>query len=91
MNKLDALNNIEQIFDNVIKTDDKIIKSAESLKIVLLNLKIENARIKEHTGIDPIADRLGVAIANIEDSVKDLVEKNRALLKESIEVLKGEE
>ena len=87
MENKQALDNIKNIFAQVTKTDDVIIKSAESLKIVLLNLKIEQVRIKQDTGISPIVDKLSVEINNIEQTIKYLINNNRQLLNESIEKL----
>lgn len=89
----EAINNITTIFDRVTSTDDKIIKALDKLKIILLNLKIEDARIKQNTGIDPIVIELNKSIQLIEKSVKDLVAENRELLRDSLEQIKkiGEE
>lgn len=87
MENKQALDNIKEIFNQVAKTDDQIIKSAESLKVVLLNLKIEQFRIKQTTGISPIVEKLASEINNIEQTIKDLIGNNRQLLNESIEKL----
>lgn len=87
MDKKEAIENVIKIFAEVKKTDDEVVKSAESLKIVLLNLKIEGAKIKESNGIKPIANRLENDIDNIETNVKNLVEKSRDVLTESIRTL----
>lgn len=91
MNNKQALYNIKEIFNQVAKTDDQIIKSAESLKIVLLNLKIEQFRIKQTTGILPIVEKLALEINNIEQNIKNLIGNNRQLLNESIDKLEENE
>ena len=90
MTKQQAINNIEQIFKNVVDTDDRITRSTKSLKIVLLNLQIEDAKLKEATAIKPIATRLEQSIDTIESEIRELIETNRKLLHESIAILKGE-
>ena len=90
MTKQQAINNIEQIFKNVVDTDDRITRSTKSLKIVLLNLQIEDAKLKEATAIKPIATRLEQSIDTIESEIRELIETNRKLLHESITILKGE-
>lgn len=89
MTEAQAIENIVSILDNIEKTDNSIIKIAENLKIVLLNLKIEDARLKENTSISVIVDELNKSIATIENNVKNLSSSNQCdLIAESIKVLK---
>ena len=76
---------LKKVSADIKATDNEIIKTAEKLKIVLLNLKIEEARIKQHTSISPIVVELGRSIERIENSVKKLIEEDRVRLKEVIE------
>lgn len=85
MTKQEALEELKQVYKDIKLTDDQIIKTAEKLKIVLLNLKIEDARIKQNTSISPIADELNRSIEKIEDSVKQLIINDREKLKNIIE------
>lgn len=77
-------------FDKVKVADDEIIKTVKRLKIVLLNLKIQDAHIKENTGIIPIADELNKNIIHIEECLEDLINNNRTRLTEALKVLKSE-
>lgn len=89
MTEAQAIENIVSILDNIEKTDNAIIKIAENLKIVLLNLKIEDARLKENTSISVIVDALNKSITTIENNVKKLSSSNQGdLIAESIKVLK---
>lgn len=88
MTEAQAIENIVSILDNIEKTDNSIIKIAENLKIVLLNLKIEDARLKENTSISVIVDALNKSITTIEDNMKRLSSRNQCnLIAESIKVL----
>jgi len=79
-----AVVELKKIANDIKTTDDEIIKTAEKLKIILLNLKIEDARIKQHTSISPIVVELGRSIERIEQSVKNLIEEDRDKLREVI-------
>jgi hypothetical protein len=87
MEAKEALSTIIQIVNNIEQTDTEIIKNTNQQKIVLLNLSIENARIKELTGIKPIIDVLDKSITNINISVKNLIDNNRGALTEALTVL----
>lgn len=88
MTEAQAIENIVSILDNIEKNDNSIIKIAENLKIVLLNLKIEDARLKENTSISVIADALNSNINTIENSIKKLMSANKDTINQSIKVLK---
>lgn len=83
----EAIKNVIEVVGEIKKTDDEIIKVSNNLKIILLNLKIENSRIKQNTGIDPIVSALSNNVRIIEDSVKNLVSSNREKLVSSLEIL----
>jgi len=87
MNKSEALQNIKSIFDKVESTDNKIIKETNDLNIILLNLKIEQAKLHTGNGIKPIAERLENEIKEIREHISKLIEENRELLNESIKSL----
>jgi len=82
----------ESLQDNlklVRQTNDLIIKETNSLRIILLNLKIENARIKGNTGITPISEALERTIESLNTIVKDIVNNHRATLSKAVEEIKG--
>ena len=83
-----AVDNIVKVIDNVKQTDDNIIKITKNLDIILLNLKIENARIKNNTGIEPIANNLKENIDEIRREVAELIKANRELANGALEKLK---
>lgn len=85
----EATDIIIDIFDKVKQTDDEIIKSVKRLEIVLLNLKIENARIKTNTGIEPIADELNKSIKYIDEKISSLIKNNREELNQALDVIKN--
>ena len=91
MNKKEAVVALRKVSSDIKMTDDSIIKTTERLKIVLLNLKIEDARIRQNTSISPIVDELARSINNIESSVLALIDNDRNKLREIIETLEGEE
>lgn len=88
MEKEQAVQNIIKVFDNVMTTDDAVMKQCNMLRIVLLNLEIEGARIGHNNAIKPIAERLEKSLMEIEESIRLLVENNRSIYKDSINVLK---
>lgn len=87
MTKEEALNNLIEVAKNLKKSDDDNIKTLKQFKLALLNLKIQNAHIKENTGIVPIADELNRSIVTMENNVNVLIENNRNKLTESIKTL----
>jgi hypothetical protein len=83
MNTKEAVITIIDIVDKIKKTDDEIINITNKLKIILLNLQIEEARIKENTGIEPIIKELDKSIKKINESIKVLVYDNRITMTEA--------
>lgn len=47
-----------------------IMKELHRLEIILLNLKIESARLKENNGIKIVADSMEKIIKNIKNEIK---------------------
>lgn len=87
METKEAFSTIVNIVCKIEETDSNIIDITNKLKIVLLNLKIENSRIREHTGIQPIADELDKNIKRINESLNSLVRDNRDQLTEALNTL----
>lgn len=88
----DINKSFESLQDNlklVRQTNDLIIRETNSLRIILLNLKIENARIKGNTGITPISEALERTIESLNTIVKDMVNNHRATLSKAVEEIKG--
>jgi len=90
MTKEEAIIIINEVFTHVKETDDEILDITNNLNIILINLQIENAHIKQNTGIEPIAKDLERNINKIKSSVTQLVKDNRNRLNEALEVLKNE-
>lgn len=88
MDKKDAIKELKNILNNVVETDDEILKTIKSLGILLINLKIEEAHIKgQYTGISVLCDELQRTINDIKRSIEGLIGNNRGKLKEIFEVL----
>jgi len=88
----DINKSFESLQDNlklVRQTNDLIIRETNSLRIILLNLKIENARIKGNTGITPISEALERTIESLNTMVKDVVNNHRETLSKAVEEIKG--
>jgi hypothetical protein len=54
----ETFNDFLRITKSISKFDDSVEKASQRMKIVLFNLQIEDARIKENTGIVPICEEL---------------------------------
>jgi len=83
-----AVEDLELRFDNVDKMLQGIIKETKNLKLILLNLEIENSHIKTPTGIEPIAKNLEKRITQMEVHVQGFVENNEAEIEQSLNVLR---
>jgi ribosomal protein L29 len=79
--------NILNIVEKTEKTDEHIAKIVNNLKIILLNLRIENARIKDNTGIQPIIEELEKSVNKINKELKDSITENHKDLINIIESL----
>jgi hypothetical protein len=90
VNTKEAVKVIIDTYKKIESTDEEIIKIANNLKIVLLNLQIENARIKEHTGIEPIIIELERNINKIKEDVKGVISENREELNLACNILMKE-
>ena len=77
------LENLKETIHKIKSVDDYILSQTDNLHIVLLNLKIESARLSTKT-LDPIIDELDKAMVNINTKVKELIENNRSTLVTSI-------
>jgi hypothetical protein len=77
------INTVNELHKEIARVNNMVIKETESLRIALLNLKIEDARIKENTGIVPISDQIERVINNLHDNVTKLVTEGRKELREA--------
>jgi hypothetical protein len=77
------INTIKELHKEISRVNDLVIKETESLRIALLNLKIEDARIRENTGIVPISNQIERVINNLHDNVIKLVTEGRKELREA--------
>ena len=89
-NRKEAVQTIDLVLKDVMKSDDKILKQVKNLEMILLNLKIESARIRDGKTIIPIADRLEQVTRDIERAVKELIENDRNKANEAIKTLMEE-
>ena len=87
MERKEAVQTIDLVLKDVMKSDDKILKQVKNLEMVLLNLKIEANRIRDGRTIIPIADRLEQVTREIEKAVKELIENDRNKANEAIKTL----
>lgn len=90
MNKNEALNIVEEAIKDAENTDDIIIKTIHGLKLALFNLKIEDGRILEDTGIQPIADSIQKNIDRIENLIKNEKVNDKKTVNEAFAVLHKE-
>jgi hypothetical protein len=86
----EAIISISDIVEKIRDSNNNVIKSTSDLEIVLLNLRIVNAHIKENTGIEPIIDFLEKTIHSINGNIKTLVSENRSQLNNAIDQLRKE-
>jgi hypothetical protein len=77
------INTVKELHKEIARVNDLVIKETENLRMALLNLKIEDARISESTGIVPISDQIERVINNLHDNVDKLVKQGRKDLRES--------
>ena len=89
-NRKEAVQTIDLVLKDVMKSDDKVLKQVKNLEMILLNLKIESARIRDGKTIIPIADRLEQVTREIERAIKELIENDRRKANEAIKTLMEE-
>ena len=89
-NRKEAVQTIDLVLKDVMKSDDKVLKQVKNLEMILLNLKIESARIRDGKTIIPIADRLEQVTREIERAIKELIENDRRKADEAIKTLMEE-
>lgn len=77
------INSLLQIKD----LNDSILAETKKLRIILLNLKIEQAKLTQLNGIKPIADELERLIIGIENEVAKVVNADTTHLTKSFENL----
>lgn len=87
MERKEAVQTIDIVLKDVMKSDDKILKQVNNLEMILLNLKIESARLRDGKTIIPIADRLEQVTRDIERAVKELIDNDRNKANEAIKKL----
>ena len=79
----ESIKKVKEIHAEISKVNDLTIKETENLRIILLNLKIENARNTTNNGITPIAEQLEKVINNLHNNVRDLVTEGRKELRQA--------
>lgn len=84
----ESLQTVERLLKEISRVNDAAIKQTENLKMALLNLQIEDARIKENTGIVPIAEQIERVIKAIHDNTDNLVKQGRKELRQAFEEIK---
>lgn len=78
------INTIKELHKEIARVNDMVIKETDNLRMALLNLKIEDSRIKENTGIVPISNQIERVINTLHDNVIKLVTEGRKELKEAL-------
>ena len=86
-NRKEAVQTIDLVLKDLMKSDDKILKQVKNLEMILLNLKIESGRTRYGETIIPIADRLEQVTRDIERAIKELIENDRNKANEAIKTL----
>jgi hypothetical protein len=84
----ESLQTVERLLKEISRVNDAAIKQTENLKMALLNLQTEDARIKENTGIVPIAEQIERVIKTIHDNTDNLVKQGRKELRQAFEEIK---
>ncbi|WP_026887691.1 hypothetical protein [Clostridium beijerinckii] len=84
----ESLQTVERLLKEISRVNDAAIKQTENLKMALLNLQIEDARIEENTGIVPIAEQIERVIKTIHDNTDNLVKQGRKELRQAFEDIK---
>lgn len=75
---------LKRILEIVSEVNDYVISETANLNIVLLNLKIEDAHLKERTGIMPIANQLDKIIKSLHSRVSEMVHIHRPVLRKHL-------
>lgn len=84
------LDSTENILSIISINNDNIIKQTDRLKIILLNLKIEDARIKENTGIVPITNELEKIINELHNKTNKIIQEHRKILNDNFKTIENE-
>lgn len=74
---------VNELHKEISRVNDLVIKQTDHLRIALINLKIEDARLSENTGIVPIANQVEKVINELHDNVTKLVNENRTELRKA--------
>ena len=90
MERKEAVQTIDLVLKDIMKSDDKVLKQVKNLEMILLNLKIESSRLHDGKTIIPIAERLEQVTRDIEKAVKELIENDRNKANEAIKTLMEE-
>jgi hypothetical protein len=61
---------INELMNSLHKTDEYMTKTLKDIHLVLFNLKIEQSKLKETNGIQPIAEYLERTINDIDIHLK---------------------
>lgn len=87
MTQQEAVHTIIDVINKVKQNDDETINIASDLELVLLNLKIQTALLKEPNGIEPIIDVLTECVKRIKTNVQNVVADNRDRFTEAAKTL----
>jgi hypothetical protein len=82
MNQKENCDELIKTLKETQKKDKHILKETKALNLILLNLQIENARIKENTGITPIANNLREIIQKIEKEILISIKEKEIIIKD---------
>jgi len=87
-NIIKSLDTMENWLKRISETNDSNVDQTDNLNIVLVNLKLEDARIKDNTGIVPIAQEIEKVIHNIHDNTDELRKTGRTELRAAFKDIK---
>jgi ribosome-associated translation inhibitor RaiA len=84
----DSIETIERILNEISRVNNEAIKQTDNLRMVLVNLQIEDAHIEGNTGIVPIAQEIEKVINAIHNNTDKLVKDGRKELRSAFNDVK---
>lgn len=85
----DALKDLEESINMIENFDNSLIKTTNQLRVVLLNLKIEGAKLHEKNGIGPAVDELEKIMERIKKETMKIALNTRQDIKTDLKKLEN--
>jgi hypothetical protein len=79
----EPINEITRIHRRIGDINDNIMSKTKDLRMALLYLKIESARLGKNNGINVIADNLEKAIDSIHEELEIMIKEDRPKLQDN--------